>query len=54
MKISREEILGLFDEEPEPETERRPDLAKAWAERMNDVVETRLNQSEQRRTAPEK
>lgn len=38
-KLSKEEILGLFDKEPEPVTERRPDLTKAWAERMNGAIE---------------
>lgn len=42
MTLTPEEFDKLLirdDEEPLPPTERRPDLAKAWAEHMNDVRE---------------
>ncbi len=29
-------------EEDEPPTDRRPDLTKAWADHMNDVIEVKV------------
>lgn len=42
MTLTPEEIdrfLTLGKDEEVPATERRPDLAQAWAQRMNDVPE---------------
>lgn len=43
MKLTPEDIDRLLfidvDEDEGPETERRPDLAAAWARRMNSVPE---------------
>jgi hypothetical protein len=37
--IAPEDLESLFVDEPEPPTERRPDLSEAWARRMNDAIE---------------